>query len=52
MGCGCKKNKENTTTTTTTNNTTPTQDNTVKISLSEQMQKQVDAIVETIKKIS
>lgn len=51
MACGCKKNKANTTTT-TTNTTTPTQDNTVKISLTEQMQKQVDAIVETIKKIS
>lgn len=50
MGCGCKKNKQ--TTTTTTNQTPPQQESQVKISLTEDLQKQVDQIVETIKKIS
>lgn len=51
MGCGCKKNKQTTTTTNTTQ-TPSQQDSQVKISLTEDLQKQVDQIVETIKKIS
>lgn len=49
MGCGCKKNKG----TTAPSTTTQTQQTTTsKINLTKDMQKQVDAIVETIKKLN
>jgi cell division protein FtsI/penicillin-binding protein 2 len=52
MACGCKKNKTTETTNTQSTTQPAPQETTVKLSLSEQLQKQVDQIVETIKKIS
>lgn len=49
MGCGCKKNKGATSPNTSTQ---PQQTTTSKINLTKDMQKQVDAIVETIKKLN